>query len=223
MGQQGKGAVVRASEEQIKALTQQAQSSNGGKWKGKGPFNLLQSRSVHSNKFGQFFEVTPNDYEQLRDMNSSVSFAKLNQGGMMAPYYNSKSTKIVYVADGNGYFEMACPHVASQSQGPQTPEGVKESTGYKKLHAHLSPGDALIIPAGHPVTFIAGQNDNLQLVAFGVNAYDNERHFLAGQENVMNQLEKEAKELSFNTRAEEVEEIFNNQKDSYFVAGPKGI
>ncbi|KAK6913959.1 Cupin 1 [Dillenia turbinata] len=180
----------------------------------------FNSQPVHSNKYGQFFEVTPSDYEQLRDMNSSISFIKINQGGMMAPYYNSKSTKIVNVVEGNGYFEMACPHVASQSHGPQTREGVTESTSYKKLYAYLSPGDALVIPAGHPVTFIANQNQELQLVSFGINAQNNKRNFLAGQENVLNQLEKEAKELSFNTRAEEVEEILKNQKDSYFVAGP---
>ncbi|KAK6913966.1 Cupin 1 [Dillenia turbinata] len=220
-GKQTQGAAVKATEEQIKALTQHAQSSKGGKSKGEGPFNLLQSRPVHSNKFGQFFEVTPNDCKDLQDLDSSVSFVKINQGGMMAPFFNSKSTKIVYVVEGNGCFEMACPHVASQSQGSQTRKGVTESTSYKKLYAHLSRGDALVIPAGHPVTFIADQNQNLQLVSFGINAQNNKRNFLAGQENVLNQLEKEAKELSFNTRAEEVEEIFKNQKDSYFVAGPK--
>lgn len=37
----------------------------------------------------------------------------------------------------------------------------------------------------------------------------------------MNQIEKEAKELSFNAPAELVDKIFTNQKESYFVAGPQ--
>jgi len=41
-----------------------------------------------------------------------------------------------------------------------------------------------------------------------------------GQENIINLLDREAKELSFNIPAEEVEGIFRRQRNSYFMAGP---
>lgn len=34
------------------------------------------------------------------------------QGSIMVPHYNSKSTTVVLVVEGNGWFEMACPHLA---------------------------------------------------------------------------------------------------------------
>jgi len=42
-----------------------------------------------------------------------------------------------------------------------------------------------------------------------------------GRENIINLLDREAKELSFNLPAEEVEEMFQRQRKSYFMAGPQ--
>ncbi|KAI7992416.1 Cupincin [Camellia lanceoleosa] len=54
-------------------------------------------------------------------------------GSMTAPYYNSRATKIAVVTNGEGYFEMACPHLSSlefggngSSRGRQ--EGAEDST-----------------------------------------------------------------------------------------------
>lgn len=42
----------------------------------------------------------------------------------------------------------------------------------------------------------------------------------AGRGNVMNQLEREAKELAFGMPAREVEEVFRSQKEEFFFQGP---
>ncbi|KAF6146339.1 hypothetical protein GIB67_020433 [Kingdonia uniflora] len=73
---------------------------------------------------------------------------------------------------------------------------------------------------GHPVAIVASENENLQLVIFGINAQYNQKIFLAGNENVINQLEKEAKELSFNVPAREVDAVFKNQREAVFLPGP---
>lgn len=96
---------------------------------------------------------------------------------MTAPYYNSKSTILVMVVEGSGRFEIACPHVASQSQGSQE----REPVHYQKVYAKFSVGDAFIIPAAHPVVILASDNENVQLVGFGVNAKNNRKNFLAGK------------------------------------------
>ncbi|KAK9288675.1 hypothetical protein L1049_017138 [Liquidambar formosana] len=236
-GQQRKGAIIKATQEQIKALSQHA-SSGRHRWQRgeyRGPFNVLNERPLFSNNFGQLHEASPDEYRQLQDMDVSVSFININQGGMMAPNYNSRATKLVFVAEGSGRFEMACPHLSSQrgaqgwrGQGQEREqeqeegqEQEQEGVQYQQVSSHLSPGDVFIIPAGHPVAVVANRNENLRLISFGVNAQNNERHFLAGQENIMNQLDREAKELSFNMPARDVEEVFKNQRDSYFVAGPE--
>lgn len=43
----------------------------------------------------------------------------------------------------------------------------------------------------------------------------------AGQDNIVNQLDEEAMEMSFNLPAREVEEMFQKQRRSYFMAGPQ--
>ncbi|TMW80703.1 hypothetical protein EJD97_016452 [Solanum chilense] len=82
-------------------------------------------------------------------------------------------------------------------------------------------GDVLVIPAGHPITFIATGGSNLRLVGFGISAQNNKKNFLAGKQNIWRNIDKEAKELSFNMAGREVEEIFQKQDESYFVAGPE--
>jgi mannose-6-phosphate isomerase-like protein (cupin superfamily) len=144
------------------------------------------------------------------------------QGAVMVPHYNSRATVVVYVVEGTGRFEMACPHVSRQSREyrgrREEEEEEKESSGkFHRVSARLSPGDAFVIPAGHPIAVVASQGENLRLVGFGINGQNNQRNFLAGQENIINQMEREAKELSFNMPRGEIEEIFGNQRESYFV------
>ncbi|KAL6292033.1 hypothetical protein ACE6H2_000175 [Prunus campanulata] len=105
---------------------------------------------------------------------------------------------------------------------------VQEIQQYRKFSADLSPGNVFVIPAAHPavVVFAAivaqnnnnnngNQNQNLRLVGFGINAQNNMRNFLPGQENnIMKEMEREAKQLAF---GQEMEQIFSKQKQSYFV------
>ncbi|KAK3042187.1 hypothetical protein RJ639_001307 [Escallonia herrerae] len=222
-GQQRRGVIVRASQEQIKALSQHASSSRG-RGESRGPFNLFNERPIYSNKFGQFFEASPNDHEQLKDLDVSVAFMSINQGGMIAPYYNTKSTRLVLVVEGSGRFEMACPELASQSQGSQgrrEQETGERGAHYQKVGGRLFVGDAFVIPAGHPIAIVASQNENLQLVGFGINAQNNQKNFLAGKGNIWNQVQREAKELSFRLPAREVEDIFRKQEQAHFVLGPE--
>ncbi|KAK4355508.1 hypothetical protein RND71_024479 [Anisodus tanguticus] len=111
-GQQREGVIIRASEEQIRQMSQQ----EGGIWpfggESKGSVNIFKQRPSQSNQYGQFHE-----------------------GGMLGPIYSSRATKIAVVVDGEGYFEMACPHLASESgrrQGSQERE-TRIGTSYQKV------------------------------------------------------------------------------------------
>lgn len=93
------------------------------------------------------------------------------QGSMIGPYYNSRATKVAVVVDGEGYFEMACPHVGRESQTGST---------YQKISSRLRRGTVFVVPAGHPVASVASRNSNLQVLCFEVNARGNTRYPLAG-------------------------------------------
>lgn len=206
-GQQKQGVIIKASEEQIRAISQRASSSST-----RGPFNLLKERPLLSNRFGQFFEVTPERFQQLRPLDAAVGFMNINQGGMVLPHYNTRSTWLIMVVEGKGRFEMACPHLGSQRQ---------RQGHYQKVRGSLSVGDVFVAPAGHPLTIITTGGSNLRMVGFGINAHINRLNFLAGQESIWRKVDREAKELSFNMPAREVEEILQNQHESYFVAAPE--
>ncbi|RZC52308.1 hypothetical protein C5167_020736 [Papaver somniferum] len=234
-GQQTQGVIIRASQEQVRELSRHASSSSeeGHFWpkrggqSSSGPFNILNKRATYSNSYGQLYEVDGNDYKQLQDLDLGVSFTNISQGGMLGPYYNTRSTKVLLVVEGNGRFEMACPHLSKQSQrqqrGRQEFEEEREQgqgVHYEKVSARLSPRSVFIVPAGHPVAIVASQNQNLQIVAFEINAQGNQRNFLAGRESVINQMEKVAMELGFNVPSSEVQEILNKQRESFFLPGP---
>lgn len=141
------------------------------------------------------------------------------------PHYNSRTTVLCMVVEGEGEMEMACPHLSRQrrqrewGQEEEEEEEMQTSTGsrYQKVTARLSQGDVFIIPAGHPISVVASGNRNLKMVGFGVNAKNNERYFIAGKDNMIKQLEREAKELAFNMPGREVEQIFNQPRLSFFV------
>ena len=81
-------------------------------------------------------------------------------------------------------------------------------------------GTVFVAPAGYPVAVIASRNKNLQVLCFEVNAQGNVRFPLAGKNNIVNEFEREAKELAFSLPAREVEKIFRNQDQEFFFPGP---
>ncbi|PPD69378.1 hypothetical protein GOBAR_DD33745 [Gossypium barbadense] len=194
--QQGQGMFRKASQEQIRALSQGATSPRGKGSEGYA-FNLLSQTPRYSNQNGRFYEACPRNFQQqLREVDSSVVAFEINKGSIFVPHYNSKATFVVLVTEGNGHVEM-------------------------RVRAQLSTGDLFVVPAGHPVTFVASQNEDLGLLGFGLyNGQDNKRIFVAGKTNNVRQWDRQAKELAFGVESRLVDEVFNNNpQESYFVSG----
>jgi mannose-6-phosphate isomerase-like protein (cupin superfamily) len=215
-GQSQEGGIVKATKKQIRALG--PSSLQPGIWPfgsdPSGPFNLLKQQPTKSNTFGKLFEAKSEDYNPLRDLDVMVAFANITRGGMVAPYYNSRATKISFVVEGEGWLEMACPHVSSgkESQGERF---------FENIRAPLRKGTVFVAPAGHPIVTIASETKNLQLLCFEVNAKGNIRFPLAGRNNIIDKMDREAKELSFNLPADDVDRVFQSQNEDFFFPGPK--
>lgn len=231
--QQREGVIIRASKEQIRAMTHE----EGTRWpfagKGSresGPFHLLRQRPKESNEFGKLFEADLSDNRQLQDLGVSISFANITQGSMHTPYYNSRATKVAIVLNGRGYFEMACPHVSGSGRSQQQHqrggrtrrgEGTTTPIHYEKISSELRPGTVFVVPAGHPFITMASQNENLEVICFEINAENNHKFPLAGQKNIMRNFEREAKQLAFATSAEEVDRVLESQEEEFFFRGPR--
>ncbi|KAL8148888.1 vicilin Cor a 11.0101-like [Apium graveolens] len=225
---QREGFVVKASEEQIRALSDHA----GGKglWpsgESKRTINILRQRPIHSNKYGEIRDVKPDDLEPFQDLNVGVALANMTQGAMSTMFFNSKSTKICVVPNGEGYIQMACPHLSSSSseeseQGHGDGGFIDQSNpGYVQVTTRLRPGIVFIAPPGHPLVMVASNNQNLEVLCFVINARNNERTPLAGGNNIWNQMEEVGLELAFNMPSEEVKSILKSQKKEWFMKGPR--
>ncbi|CAL9166695.1 unnamed protein product [Musa hybrid cultivar] len=220
---QRRGEFIKMTEEQMRALTQ---STGEGGWplaRSTEPYNLLQNRPSHSNEHGQLHEVGANEYQQLQDLDVDVSVANISERSMMAPNYNSLSTKLAMVVQGRGYIEMACPSRSGESRrSEETMESEpQQRLRYRTVRSRVSRGSVFVIPAGHPVAAVAARNENLEVLFFGVRAAQNRNYYLAGRNNVLNRLDREAKELAFGVPAEEVDEVLHAQPESVFVPGPE--
>lgn len=232
--QQNKGVIVKASEQQIQALSQREESGMFpfpfGSTESKRVFNLLSKEPSISNRYGRLHEADANEFQQLQDMDIAVSYSNITKGSMEGPFFNTRATKIAVVVKGEGYMEMACPHVSQQQQGQGQSTGEQRreqqhqsaSPHYQRLSSPLKRGMLFVVPAGHPLIVVAGNNRNLEIVCFDVNAENNRRESLAGDKNIVNALEKEAKELAFSIPAREVDEVFAKQNEWWFFPGPRG-
>ncbi|XVE77813.1 hypothetical protein DITRI_Ditri13aG0092600 [Diplodiscus trichospermus] len=227
---QDQGPFLKASKEKIEAMSSHEEGGQGdGIWPfggdSKGAFNLFRRRRPsQSNKYGQLFEIDGDEFKPLKDLDLRVSYANITKGCMSALYYNSKATKIAIVVKGEGYFEMACPHVSSsdeQSQDSRSSGRKKSGPSYQKISSRLRPDTVFIVPGGHPFVTVASRNKNLEILCFEVNIENNIRYPLAGKGNIVQQFGKEAKELAFKTKEEEVDKVFGNQDEELFFPGPR--
>ncbi|CAA6658533.1 unnamed protein product [Spirodela intermedia] len=199
LGRQQKGAFVKVTEEQIRALLSHREGGQSGT---RSPFPLLSQKPSYSNDRGQMHEVTAREYPQLRRLDVVVSLANITAGSMEAPSYNSKATRIALVISGEATSRWHGGAAAGSS-----------GRGRREV---------FVIPAGQPVVTVAASGgEGLQVLCFGLQAEENRRIFLAGENGVLKELEREAKELSFGAPRKEVDEVLNAQKRSIFVEGPQ--
>ncbi|KAL5078167.1 hypothetical protein RYX36_017151 [Vicia faba] len=186
------------------------------------PFNLRSRNPVYSNKFGRFFEITPEKNPQLQDLNVFVNSVEIKEGSLLLPHYNSRAIVIVTVNDENRDFELVGQRNENQ-QGQRKEDDEEEEQGEEEINkqvknykAKLSREDVFVIPAGHPVAIKA--SSNLDLLGFGINAKNNQRNFLAGgEDNVIGQIHQPVKELVFPGSVQEIDRILENQKQSHFT------
>ncbi|OIV89556.1 hypothetical protein TanjilG_19233 [Lupinus angustifolius] len=194
---QEEGVIVRVSKEQIQELRKHAQSLSGkGKPSKSGPFNLRSNEPIYSNKFGNFYEITPDRNPQAQYLDISLTFIDINE-----------AIFVVVVDEGEGNYELVGIRDQQQQQDEQE---------VRRYNGKLTEGDIFVIPTSHPISI--STSSNIRLLGFGINAYENQRNFLVGsKENVIRQLDREVKELTFPGSAEDIERLIKNQQQSYFA------
>lgn len=87
-GQQRQGVIIKASEEQVRAMSQHEE---GGIWpfrggESKGTINMYDQRPTHSNQYGHLFEVDSSQFRHLQDLDVAVSLANITQASTRSLY-----------------------------------------------------------------------------------------------------------------------------------------
>jgi len=90
------------------------------------------------------------------------------------PNYNTKAIVILVVNKGEANIEV----VGLREQQQQQHHQQEESWEVQRYRAELSENDVFVIPAAYPVAINA--TSNMNFIAFGINAENNQRNFLAG-------------------------------------------
>ncbi|KAL2324417.1 hypothetical protein Fmac_023475 [Flemingia macrophylla] len=208
---QQEGVIVELSKEQIWEISKHAKSSSRKTHSFEyEPFDLRSRNPLYSNKFGQFFEITPEQNPQLLDMNMFLSSVDMDEGALFLPHYNSKAIVILVINNGEANIELV--DLSEQQQKKQQ----EETLEVQRYRAELSENDIFVIPASYPV--VVNATSNLNFVAFGINAKNNQRNFLAGvKDNLISQIHTQVKELTFPGPSQDVEKLIKNQRESYFV------
>ncbi|XP_014523928.1 beta-conglycinin, beta chain-like [Vigna radiata var. radiata] len=206
---QQEGVIVELSNEKIRELSRSAESSsrkiNSFKYK---PFDLRSSHPIYSNKLGAFYETTPEKNPHLQELNIFLNYVDIKKGGLLLPHYNSKAIVILVVNEGETNIELVA---VTEQQQQQKRQEVQRYT------AELSKDDVFVIPAAYPVAINA--TSNLNFFAFGINAENNQRNFLAGEkDNVISEIPRQVFEVAFPGSGEDVEKLIKKKRESYFVA-----
>ncbi|KAL2561964.1 hypothetical protein AAZV13_20G111600 [Glycine max] len=171
---QQEGVIVELSKEQIRQLSRRAKSSSRKTISSEDePFNLRSRNPIYSNNFGKFFEITPEKNPQLRDLDIFLSSVDINEGALLLPHFNSKAIVILVINEGDANIELVGIKEQQQKQKQE-----EEPLEVQRYRAELSEDDVFVIPAAYP--FVVNATSNLNFLAFGINAENNQRNFLAG-------------------------------------------
>ncbi|KAL5139854.1 Beta-conglycinin, alpha' chain [Glycine soja] len=204
--------IVEISKKQIRELSKHAKSSSRKTISSEDkPFNLRSRDPIYSNKLGKLFEITPEKNPQLRDLDVFLSVVDMNEGALFLPHFNSKAIVVLVINEGEANIELV--GIKEQQQRQQQEEQPLE---VRKYRAELSEQDIFVIPAGYPV--VVNATSDLNFFAFGINAENNQRNFLAGsKDNVISQIPSQVQELAFPGSAKDIENLIKSQSESYFV------
>ncbi|XP_004492829.1 vicilin-like isoform X1 [Cicer arietinum] len=211
--------IVKISREQIEELSKNAKSNCKKSVSSESePFNLRSRSPIYSNRFGNFFEITPEKNPQLKDLDIFVNSVEIKEGSLLLPHFNSRATVILVVNEGKGEVELVGLRNENEQENKKEDEEEEEDRNVQvqRFQSKLSSGDVVVIPASHP--FSINASSDLFLLGFGINAQNNQRNFLAGEEdNVISQIQRPVKEVAFPGSAEEVDRLLKNQRQSHFA------
>ncbi|KAM0011166.1 putative rmlC-like cupin domain superfamily, rmlC-like jelly roll protein [Helianthus debilis subsp. tardiflorus] len=119
---------------------------------------------------------------------------------MMAPHWNPNTAEVAIVLQGEGMIQVVCPGIASETECKNSKLKVEE-------------GDVFVVPRNHPMAQISFNNNTFVFMGFKLAAKDERPQFLRGKYSVLQRLDRNVLQKSFNVKKTTIDWILSNKKE----------
>ncbi|EHA8590660.1 putative Vicilin-like seed storage protein [Cocos nucifera] len=173
-------------------------------------FNIYSASPDVENYNGWSIAVTKKEFRSLRGSQFGVFMVNLTKGSMMGPHWNPTAMEIAVVIEGQGMVQVVCPSKPSGEGG--------ETFRCQNTKFRVKEGDLFVVPRYHPMVQISFNNNSFVFVGFSTMVKKNYPQFLVGERSVLQTIEREILEVSFNSSNTTIETLLTSQRESIMLA-----
>ncbi|XP_010905079.1 vicilin-like seed storage protein At4g36700 [Elaeis guineensis] len=173
-------------------------------------FNIYTATPDVENCNGWSIAVTKKEFRSLKGSQFGVFMVNLTKGSMMGPHWNPTATEIAVVIEGQGMVQVVCPSKPSGEGG--------DTFRCRNTKFRVKEGDLFVVPRYHPMVQISFNNNSFVFVGFSTMVKKNYPQFLVGERSVLQTIEREILEVSFNSSNTTIETLLTSQRESIMLA-----
>lgn len=127
---------------------------------------------------------------------------------MVEPHWNTMDTEIGIVLEGRGMVRVSAP---SLSNAEERGEG-------RNWRYEVEEGDVFAVPRFYPAAEMAFNNGSLVFMGFSRMSEKNKAQFIAGEDSVLQVLNRDVLQILFNVRRTTIDQILAPREDSVISA-----
>lgn len=126
----------------------------------------------------------------------------------MEPHWNAMDTEIAIVLEGRGMVRVSAPSMS----------GAKEREEGRNWRYEVEEGDVFAVPRFHPTAEMAFNNGSFVFMGFSRMSERNKAQFIAGEDSVLQVLNRDVLQILFNIRRTTLDQILAPREDSVISA-----
>ncbi|KAJ0556897.1 putative rmlC-like cupin domain superfamily, rmlC-like jelly roll protein [Helianthus annuus] len=163
-------------------------------------YNIFKEDHDVETYFGWSVTVTSKESDALKHTKFGVFMVNLTKGSMMGPHWNPNTAEVAIVLQGEGMIQVVCPGIASETE-------------CKNSRLKVEEGDVFVVPRYHPMAQISFNNNTFVFMGFKLAEKDERPQFLRGKYSLLQKLDRNVLQKSFNVKKTTIEWILSNKKE----------
>ncbi|MFS7954819.1 putative rmlC-like cupin domain superfamily, rmlC-like jelly roll protein [Helianthus anomalus] len=163
-------------------------------------YNIFKEDRDVETYFGWSVTVTSKESDALKSTKFGVFMVNLTKGSMMGPHWNPNTAEVAIVLQGEGMIQVVCPGIASETE-------------CKNSRLKVEEGDVFVVPRNHPMAQISFNNNTFVFMGFKLAAKDERPQFLRGKYSLLQRLDRNVLQMSFNVKKTTIDWVLSNKKE----------